>query len=279
MFICNKSLISYFTSGFPSHVRVKAIDISSPDFKTFYSPISGEIVDIIKFEIGRPNKFSKINYDYLTLIHDDKGTKIKILHVLPYFQKGDYVKEGDKFGEFLETPYTGGDFPHAHVEGLTIRFPKIKRYRESKVGIVKYKTKDFFDIIIKDFSEAGNLRGLGCCNGLLNASIPYACYGGIIGGYKEPVNLYGISLGRIVMKRKTYALFEGRNGILRNWEKEASFKVLANKPICGFAFMEIVLSYGGCPMIRFFFNNNEIKEGEEIELSTLIRNHLGSKIY
>ncbi|TRM80588.1 hypothetical protein DJ524_07075, partial [Sulfolobus sp. D5] len=146
-------------------------------------------------------------------------------------------------------------------------------------GIVKYKTKDFFDIIIKDFSEAGNLRGLGCCNGLLNASIPYACYGGIIGGYKEPVNLYGISLGRIVMKRKTYALFEGRNGILRNWEKEASFKVLANKPICGFAFMEIVLSYGGCPMIRFFFNNNEIKEGEEIELSTLIRNHLGSKIY
>ncbi|QGA69279.1 hypothetical protein GFS33_11775 [Sulfolobus sp. E11-6] len=41
MFIKDGSLISYFSSGFPSHVRVKAIDISSPDLKVFYSPVNG----------------------------------------------------------------------------------------------------------------------------------------------------------------------------------------------------------------------------------------------
>ncbi|MEM4042505.1 MAG: peptidoglycan DD-metalloendopeptidase family protein, partial [Saccharolobus sp.] len=117
MYIKDGSLISFFSSGFPNHVRAKAIDISSPDFKTFYSPVKGEVINITKFEIGRPNRFSKINYDYMILIRDDKGRMIKILHVLPLVEKGQYIKEGEVIGEFLETPYTGGDFKHAHVEG------------------------------------------------------------------------------------------------------------------------------------------------------------------
>ncbi|MEM0092274.1 MAG: peptidoglycan DD-metalloendopeptidase family protein [Saccharolobus sp.] len=278
MYIKDGSLISFFSSGFPYHVRAKAIDISSPDFKTFYSPVKGEVINITKFEIGRPNRFSKINYDYMILIRDDKGRMIKILHVLPLVEKGQYIKEGEVIGEFLETPYTGGDFKHAHVEGLRLRFPKVTSYRESKICLVVNKTKDFFDVIIKDFAEAGNLRGLGCCKGLLNASLPFACYGGIIGGFEQPLKLYGLNLGYIAVKRRTYVLFEGKKGLIRNWEEEASFKVLTNKPVCGFAFMESVLSYNGYPMIRFFINS-DFNEGDEIELSEFIRNSLGSKIY
>lgn len=279
MFIKDSSLISYFSSGFPAHVRVKAIDVSSPNFKTFYSPINGEVIDIIKFNIGRSNVYSKINYDYMLLLQDNRGRKIKILHVLPYIEKGEYVKEGEIIGEFLESPYTGGDFPHAHIEGLKVKFPKISNYKTSKIGLVIRKDKNFFDVIVKDYSEAGNLRGLGCCNGLLNASLPFACYGGIVGGFKEPLEMYGIKLGYIAVRRKTYVLFEGKKGLLKNWEEESSFKVLSNKPICGFAFMEVLLSYRGYPMIRFFLNEPNLNEGEEIELSEYVRNRLGPKIY
>ncbi|MCH4816007.1 MAG: M23 family metallopeptidase [Saccharolobus sp.] len=279
MFVKDGSLISYFSSGFPSHVRVKAIDMSSPDLKLFYSPVKGEIVDVVRFEIGRPNRFSSTNYDYMILIENENRKRIKILHVLPWVEKGEYVKEGQIIGEFLQTPYTGGDFPHAHIEGITIRFPTISTYRDSKIGIVYKKDKEFFDVIIKDFAEAGKLRGLGCCGGLLNASLPYACYGGIIGGFTGQLSLYGLNLGYLAVKRRTYLLFEGKKNLLRNWEEDASFKVLANKPICGFAFMEVVLSYNGYPMIRFFLNNINVNEGDEIDISEFIRNRLGSKIY
>ncbi|WP_338602029.1 hypothetical protein V6M85_01345 [Sulfolobus tengchongensis] len=278
MYIPDGSLISYFSSGFPAHIKVKAIDLSSPNFEMFYSPVEGEVIDIVRFNIGRPNVFSKTNYDYMILIRNGNRL-IKILHVMPFIEKGEYVKEGQIIGNFLETPYTGGDFPHAHIEGIPVRLPKISKYNESKIGIVYKKNKQFFDVIVKDYAEAGKLRGLGCCGGLLNASLPYACYGGIIGGYREPLKLYGLNLGYVRVKRKTYVLFEGRKGLLRRWEEEASFKVLSNKPICGFTFMEAVLSYSGYPMVRFFLNDSNLNEGDEIDLSEFIRNHLGSKIY
>lgn len=269
MYIPTGSLVSFFSSGFPSHVRAKAIDVSSPDFHTFYSPVEGEVIDTEKIRVGRPNRFAEVDYDYVILIRQSNGNMVKILHVRPFTEKGEYVKEGQPLGEFILTPYTGGDFPHAHIEGVRISFPKISMYRESLRGIIKVKTRDYFDVMIEDYAQAGKFRGLGCCGGLLNASIPYACYGGLIGGYKEPISLFGIHLGKIYRKRKNYAIFEGKRGLIRNWEFDSSFKVLENKPICGKAFMEVVLSYGGFPYIRFF-SSTVMEEGDLIDLRSVI---------
>lgn len=268
MRILKGSLLSFFSSGFPSHVRIKAIDLSSPDQTYFYSPFNGYIERIEKFQIGRPNKHAKISYDVMIRINVN-GKSIKILHVEPFVEEGDEIKEGKKIGMFLESPYTGGDFRHAHVEGISIKFPKVKLYRKSTLGRIVYKGEEYFDIEVIDYSIAGNLYGVGCCGGLLNTSFPYGCYGGIIGGWDSSLKFLDFGLGfPYVVKRKNLIMFEGKKGIIRNWEEVASFNVLANKPICGFAFVELVLGYQVPPRIRVF-RKTELKEGDEISLLDL----------
>ena len=277
MKILKGSLLSFFSSGFPSHVRIKAIDLSSPDQEYFYSPFSGIVEKIEKFKLGRPNKFSKIDYDVLMFINVN-GKRVKVLHVEPFVSTGEEIKEGEKIGEFLESPYTAGDFKHAHIENVRIVFPRLKEYRESTVGRVVNKTKSYFDLEILDYSVAGSIYGLGCCGGLLNTSYPYGCYGGIIGNWDSSLNFLGFSLGfPHKVRRKNLMMFEGKKGIIRNWEKVASFNVLSNKPICGFSFIEVVLGYETPPRIRVF-RKSELKEGDEIELKELknyARNNLG----
>ena len=88
MYIKKGSLISFFSSGFPSHVRGKAIDLSSPDQRTFFSPFNGKLLRAEKFFIGRPNKYVKSNYDYM-LTFWIKDKKIKVLHVEPIIDEGE----------------------------------------------------------------------------------------------------------------------------------------------------------------------------------------------
>lgn len=259
-------MVSFFSSGFPSHVRKRAIDISSPDMETFLSPVEGVVAKVEKFYVGRPNRFAKVNYDYLIFI-ESKGRKVKVLHVEPWVKEGDYVKKGDTIGKFLENPYTGGDFPHAHVEGIPIRFYPVKRYDPRGVGEVVKVTKDYFDVEVKTYSEAGPYRGLGCCGGLLNASLPYAGYGGIIGARVGEVEVGGVKF--FPHPRRNYTLFESYPGLIRSWEYEAAFKVLEGRPVFGQAFFEAVLSVRGYPMVRFFVKT-ELKEGEEVDLWELI---------
>ncbi|BFH72390.1 hypothetical protein SJAV_03340 [Sulfurisphaera javensis] len=268
MKILKGSLLSFFSSGFPSHVKVKAIDLSSPDQEYFYSPFNGFIERIEKFNIGRPNKYAKVDYDVLIQVNVN-GKRIKILHIEPFVNEGNEIKEGEKIGKFLESPYTGGDFKHAHIEGITLKFPKVKFYRESTLGRIVNKEKEYFDVEIKDYAVAGNFYGLGCCGGLLNVSFPYSCYGGIIGNWNNTLNFLGFNLGfPYKLKRKNLIMFEGKKGIIKNWEKSASFKVLANKPICGFAFVEVVLGYKIPPRIRVF-RKTDLEEGDEIELKLI----------
>ncbi|MBB5254578.1 hypothetical protein [Sulfurisphaera ohwakuensis] len=268
MKILKGSLLSFFSSGFPSHVKIKAIDLSSPDQENFYSPFSGIIEKIEKVKIGRPNKYTKIDYDVVMYINSN-GKRIKVLHVEPYLEEGSEIKEGEKIGKFLESPYTAGDFKHAHIEGITFKFPSIKRYISSSVGQVISVEKDYFDVRILDYSEAGNYYGLGCCGGLLNTSFPFGCYGGIIGDWDGSLSFLDFNLGYpYKVKRKNVIMFEGKKGLIRNWEFEASFKVLSNKPICGSSFIEVVLGYNTPPMIRVF-RKPIFKEGEEIKLEDL----------
>lgn len=268
MRILKGSLVSFFSSGFPSHVRIKAIDVSSPDGENFYSPFSGVIEKVEKIRIGRPNRYAKTDYDVVMYVRSN-GRRLKVLHVEPYVEEGTEVKEGEKIGRFLESPYTAGDFRHAHIEGVPIKFPRLKTYRESSVGRIVRVEKDYFDVEILDYSEAGNYYGLGCCGGLLNVSFPYACYGGIIGGWNGNLKFLGFDLGYPhKTKRRNVVLFEGKRGLIRNWETKASFRVLSNEPICGTAFVEVVLGYKTPPMIRVF-RKPVFKEGDEIQLNGL----------
>ena len=268
MKILKGSLVSFFSSGFPSHVRIKAVDLSSPDQENFYSPFSGIVKKIERVKIGRPNKYARTDYDVIMYI-DTQGKRVKVLHVEPYVEEGDEVKEGEKIGKFIETPYTGGDFKHAHIEGVSLRFPKISVYRQSSIGRVVYVGKAYFDVEVLDYSTAGNYFGLGCCGGLLNTSFPYGCYGGIIGGWDGTLRFLGFDLGHpYKVKRKNLVMFEGKKGLIRNWEKVASFKVLSNRPVCGRSFVEVVLGYKVPPVIRVFRSTN-LKQGDEILLKEL----------
>ncbi|BCU69123.1 hypothetical protein [Stygiolobus caldivivus] len=274
MWIKKGSLISFFSSGFPSHVRGKAVDLSSPDGKTFFSPFKGKLIKAEKFFIGRPNRYATSPYDYI-LSFSIKGKVVKVLHVEPTIDIDDEVVEGQEIGYFVNSPYTGGDFLHAHIEGVTFRFSKITDYRESRKGKVVNVSQNYFDVEVEDYASAGKLNGVGCCGGLLNTSYPYACYGGIIGGFNGKLSFFGINLGRAVyVRRKNLVLFEGKKGLIRTWERQASFKILANEPVCGKAFFESVLSYGGKPRIRFFrkyFGDL----GDKVDIGEIIRYYMG----
>ncbi|MFP3218232.1 MAG: hypothetical protein RXQ99_06480 [Acidianus sp.] len=264
-------LLSYFSSGFPSHVKGKALDLSSDDMEYFYSPFYGRIERIEKFVVGRPNRFAEVNYDYLILLRRENGKLIKILHVEPFITVGEEIKKGDKLGKFLINPYTGGDFLHAHIEGLRIKFPKLTKYDERGIGKVVNKCKNYFDVEIITYSAAGNLRGLGCCGGLLNASLPYAGYGGIIG----IENVSEVKIGNMKffihrIKKRNIVMFEVRKGLIRNWEYSPSFKVLEGKPIYGLPLFEAVLSINSLPRVRFFIKNSKFNEGDEVDVWELI---------
>jgi len=265
-------LVSYFSSGFPSHVRIKALDISSCR-EYFYSPFDGEIVHIEKFFVGRPNKFYKVNYDYLILAKV-KNKIIKILHVEPFLSEGDKISKGKIIGKFLENPYTGGDFLHAHIEGIKISFPKLTNYDNRGIGIIINVFENYFDIKLKTYSSAGNLRGLGCCGGLLNASLPYSGYGGIIGKETNYIKIGNMNF--YVAKRRRYlTLFEIKKGLIKNWEYESAFKVLNGSPIFIGPLFETVLSYNGFPLIRFFLKTN-LSVGDEIDVWEIINKFLQS---
>ncbi|QKQ99226.1 hypothetical protein GWK48_01385 [Metallosphaera tengchongensis] len=269
------TLVSFFTSGFSSHVKAKAIDVGYPSSEEFVSFLSGEILSVEKFNVGRPNVFATVNYDYKVILKS-KNRYIKILHVEPYLSPGEQVKRGDVLGRLISSPYTGGDFKHAHVEGLPLSFPKVTRYQESGAGVVVNRTESFFDVKLTRYTEAGDIRGLGCCGGILNASLPYAGYGGLIGvEVKGNINLLGKRYFTKV--KKSVTLIESRRGLLKNWDYGPAFKVMRNEPIDGPPLLESVLSFKGEPMVRLFMKT-DAKEGDEIDVWSTIGNYLARKV-
>ncbi len=268
--------LSLFSSGFSSHVHRRAVDVSSVDMKVFRAPFSGVFLGSEKVKIGRPNKHAKHDYDVVSFL-DVNGVKVKMLHVDPFLSPRQGFKEGDEIGNFISSPYTGGDFPHAHLENVSLRVQRIQRDVVSRKGIVVNVEKDFFDVKVIDFARAGRIHGLGTESGIINVSYPFSCYGGVIGKSAPKgsvVNMYGKEIGKVASKRgRNVYLFEWREGAIRRWDYDITFKVLMNEQLCGPPFMESVLSYGGYPFVRFFLNS-PFKEGDEVDLSDFIGGHL-----
>lgn len=239
----------------------------------FVSFFDGKVLSVEKFKVGRPNKYALTDYDYLILAESGRKV-IKILHVEPYLEPGEEFRQGDTLGETILSPYTGGDFRHAHLEGIKLSFPKITSVREEGIGEVIHVTEGYVDIQLRTFSQAGDLNGLGCCGGLLNGSIPYAGYGGIIGiNLSRNITLLGRNY-RATSSRKNVTLFEVKRGLLRNWEYGPVFKVLRNEPIDGYPLIESILSYKGKPFVRIF-KKLSLDEGDEVDVWSLTGNNMG----
>ncbi len=265
-------LLSFFSSGFASHVRGKAIDIGSVDMDVFYSPVDGVVESMEVVEIGRPNRRAERSYDVVTLIRT-RESLVKVLHVEPIKVRGDTVRRGERLGYFISTPYSGGDIPHAHLEGLRVVIPKVTKPEGGDDAVVIRRSTYYLDLEVTQPAWAGKLTGVPCSGGLLNGSIPWACYGGVVGVKlrKGEVNCLGVRLGEVKVAKPRYSLFEMRRGVLRNWEKDASFKVLSNKPVCGRrALMEFVLGYGRNPVVRLY-RRLGLKEGDSVSLSEILR--------
>lgn len=275
IFLKEGSLLSFFSSGFPSHVRGKAVDIGSIEWDTFYSPVEGVIERIEKFTVGRPNRRAKVNYDFIISIRSGNSS-VKILHVEPTKVEGDSVKKGEELGYFISTPYSGGDIPHGHVEGVRFKFPKVTKSEGESVATVVRRSTYYLDLEVDEPAWAGRISGLTCMGGLLNGSIPWACYGGIVGIklWKQEVNCLGVKLGMIKVSRAGYSLFEMKRGILREWETRASFNVLTNRPICGRrALLEFVLGYGRNPIVRLY-RRADLRVGDQVDLRELLSRYL-----
>jgi len=271
--------LSLFSSGFSSHVHRKAVDVSSQDMEVFRAPFSGVLLESEKVKIGRPNRYATEDYDVVSFL-EVKGKRVKMLHVEPFLSPGQSFRKGDEIGVFISSPYTGGDFPHAHLEGVNIRIPRTSRAIISTKGRVINVREDYLDVEIVDFAVAGKITGLGIGEVIFNASYPFSCYGGLLGRpmrRDSSVLLYGREIGKVATKRGVnVSLFEWRSNVIRRWDYEAAFKVLVNQPICGPPFMEAVLSYGGRPLIRFFLKS-DLKEGDEVDLTSFIGDGLARR--
>lgn len=256
------SLLSLFSSGFPSHIRMNAVDLSSPNGRVFLSPFSGTVERVEKFQLGRPNMRSETDFDFLIMIRVG-DVRVKVLHVYPNVAQGERVREGDPIGTFLSTPYTGGDFPHAHIEGVSLLVEDKAEIEDDDPKLRTVVEGDgFIDLEVERPGVIGEVTGVPLGGGLVNGSLPYACYGGLLGeGSHSPI-------GREVTRRNGMTLFELREGIIENWEYDATFKVLKNEPVCAGPSFEAVLGYGRKPVVRVFTGM------KSLTTSDLIYNHL-----
>ncbi|MHA1614116.1 MAG: hypothetical protein ACTSW7_05945 [Candidatus Thorarchaeota archaeon] len=113
---------SYFNSPYTGHAHAAAIDIYPYHQEwggSVASPISGKIVRIQKFKMGRKKEFPTEALDYVIAIQPE-GTEtniVRIMHCKPSLKEGEVVDLGATIGTTIRSRYfnywTG---PHYHVE-------------------------------------------------------------------------------------------------------------------------------------------------------------------
>ncbi|MGQ9542588.1 MAG: M23 family metallopeptidase [Candidatus Bathyarchaeia archaeon] len=102
--------VSFSNSPYYAHRHLAAVDIYPPrGSRVVYSPAEGRVVEARKLE----------GMDDYIIIMEGQGVDvyIKILHVKPIVQTGEYVKVGEVIGEAVWSPfYNFWTDPHIHVE-------------------------------------------------------------------------------------------------------------------------------------------------------------------
>ncbi len=216
---------SFFNSPYYAHTLCSAVDIYPP-IRNFgceaISPVSGEVIGLKAVGHFQRKFFECSDKDYVILIRSSENPNavVKVLHVKPSVNVGDFVAVGEKFGTLLRSGFF--DFwtdPHMHLEVRNPSDPlrvrgayKIERAFNLKdikmfgklAGEVVECNPEYSLIALKEELPFGIPVKVGDCVGILDGGIPhYGFFGVHIERLKpieagEEVKLCGETLGRVV---------------------------------------------------------------------------------
>jgi len=208
------SLFSFYSSPYPAHTETKALDLSSGGkrYDDMYSPISGEIIAIKR--IPAPEFSKNLDSEYVTAILPEKSDyALKIIHLQPSLEVGDYVGAGEKIGRLIRTQFfwkfndpgihleirkkddlfrTSGGMEFEHVLG------EVEGETEFD-GVVTKRTDHYSIIELSGSGTSGDITGLVCNvdgkNAFLDCTYPWVDYGGIVGASDGAVFVNGTKIG------------------------------------------------------------------------------------
>jgi len=221
------SLFSFYSSPYPAHRETKALDLTSGGerYDDMYSPISGEIISTKK--IPAPEFSKNLDDEYVTIIlPEGSDHALKIIHLEPSLEVGDYVKAGEKLGRLIRTEFFWKfNDPGIHMEirkkddlfrtGGGMRFENIIDKMEGETeftGTVKKRTDHYSIIEFSSSGTSGDITGLVCnVNGkkaFLDCTHPYVDYGGVVGADNGTVSLNGTDIGTATDSIIQYSNFQ-----------------------------------------------------------------------
>jgi hypothetical protein len=186
----NNGRYSFFNSPYPAHKSKSGIDLYS--FLRFDelagSPIEGRVTYIRKISTPKGREFVDSGFDVVILIEPryNSGVVVKILHIDPIVEVGDYLDIGDDLGYLLRSGYYGwGTSPHIHLEirhpndplrargGYmlsNLHFPN-KKSKETLTGKITQVQAEY--ALIELNSSIGLVGYVNGKKGILDGGIPY----------------------------------------------------------------------------------------------------------
>jgi hypothetical protein len=235
-----ESIVGFHTSPYPVHVQGGALDIfQGRDFNSqAKSPVFGKVVFIEKNKVGIARYFTADPYDYITVIEQDEIC-VRMLHVEPEVSVGDRIEIGETLGRYLRSPLLPfWSYPHIHTEVKDCKdkqspldaFPldllgsgKFRCSPEKEYDMidaeVRFCSKDYIiaSPLTDIFGNIGKYWGVAVAVGeefaLLDAQVPWNCYGGLILSEEsrisvgEEVRLGSLTLGNVVKRKGNLAAY------------------------------------------------------------------------
>ena len=221
------SLFSFYSSPYPAHRETKALDLSSGGerYDEMYSPVSGEILEIKK--IPAPEFSKNLDDEYVTAILPEKSDyALKIIHLEPSLNVGDYIDAGEKLGKLIRTEFFWRfNDPGIHMEirkkedlfrtGGGMKFEniidKVDGGNELE-GTVTKKTDHYSIIEFSNSGACGDITGMVCDvdggKAFLDCTYPYVDYGGVVGASDGAVSLNGTDIGTATNSIIQYSNFQ-----------------------------------------------------------------------
>jgi hypothetical protein len=212
----SSGIVAFHSSPYPVHVQGGAVDIfTGREFNVpAISPVSGKVNMIDKSKVGVPRHFKSDPHDYIISL-EVEDVCVRLLHVEPSVEVGDFVEVGDEIGKYIRTPLLPfWSYPHAHCEVKDCKdtqspldaFPLTPEVKGRYKGAEK-KAFSSFSAKVKLFTsnyilvtpeldmhgKVGNFHGIavsvGTKMGILDAQTPWNAYGGVILGERSDVKI------------------------------------------------------------------------------------------
>lgn len=221
------SLFSFYSSPYPAHRETKALDLTSGGerYDDMYSPVSGEIIAIKK--IPAPEFSKNLDDEYVTaILPEGSDHALKIIHLEPSLDVGDYIDAGEKLGKLIRTEFFWKfNDPGIHMEirkrddlfrtGGGMRFEPVLDPIEGETELTGKVTKRAEHYSIIEFPSSGtsgDITGLTCDvngrNAFLDCTHPYVDYGGVVGAKGGKVSVNGTAIGLAIDGIIQYSNFD-----------------------------------------------------------------------